>query len=52
MDIIRYKISPNSGATLRKMDRHTEAHIIQMAYAPIPEGDSHWTLRLLEEKLC
>ncbi|MEY8396735.1 helix-turn-helix domain-containing protein [Lachnospiraceae bacterium 45-P1] len=49
-DIIRYNISPNSSAALRKVDGRAEAHIIQVAYGPAPEGHSRWTLRLLEEK--
>ena len=49
-DIIRYNISPNSSAALRKVDGRAEAHIIQMACSPAPEGHSRWTLRLLEEK--
>lgn len=49
-DIVRYKISPNSGAALRKMDGRTEARIIQMTCGPVPEGHSRWTLRLLKEK--
>ncbi len=50
-DIIRYNISPNSSAALRKMDGRAEAHVIQMACGPAPEGHSRWTLRLLEEKV-
>lgn len=50
-DIIRYNISPNSSAALRKVDGRTEAHIIQMAYGPVLDGHSHWTLGLLEEKV-
>lgn len=49
-DIIRYNISPNSSAVLRKIDGRTEAYIIQMACGPAPEGHSRWTIRLLEEK--
>ena len=49
-DIIRYNISPNSSAALRKVDGRAEAHPIQMACSPAPEGHSRWTLRLLEEK--
>lgn len=49
-DIIRYNISPNSSAALRKVDGRAEAHIIQMACSPAPEGHSRWTIRLLEEK--
>ena len=43
-------ISPNSSAALRKADGRTEAHLIQIACGPAPEGHSRWTLRLLEEK--
>lgn len=50
-DIIRYNISPNSSAALRKVDGRTEAYIIQMACGPVPDGHSRWTLRLLEEKV-
>ena len=49
-EIIRYNISPNSSAALRKVDGRAEAHIIQMACSPAPEGHSRWTLQLLEEK--
>ena len=49
-DIVRYNISPNSSAALRKVDGRAEARIIQMACSPAPEGHSRWTLRLLEEK--
>lgn len=49
-DIIRYKISPNSSAALRKVDGRAEARIVQMACSPAPEGHSRWTLQLLEEK--
>lgn len=49
--IIRYNISPNSNAALRKVDGRAEAHIIQLACSPAPEGHSRWTLRLLEEKV-
>lgn len=49
-DIIRYNISPNSSAALQKVDGRAEAHIIQMACSPAPEGHSRWTIRLLEEK--
>ena len=37
-DIIRYNISPNSSAALRKVDGRAEAHIIQMACSPAPRG--------------
>lgn len=48
--IIRYNISPNSAAALRKADGRTEAKLIQIACGPAPDGRSKWTLRLLEEK--
>ena len=49
-NIVRYNISPNSGAARRKLDGRTETRIIQMACGPVPEWHSRWTLRLLEEK--
>lgn len=49
-DIIRYNVSPSSSAALRKVDGRAEAHLIQMACSPAPEGHSRWTIRLLEEK--
>lgn len=48
--IIRYHISPNSAAALRKVDGRTEAKLIQIACGPAPDGRSRWTLHLLEEK--
>ena len=49
-NIVKYNISPNSSAALRKADGRTEAHLIQIACGPAPEGHSRWTIRLLEEK--
>lgn len=49
-DIIKYNISPNSSAALRKADGRTEAHLVQIACGPAPKGHSRWTIRLLEEK--
>ena len=49
-DIVKYNISPNSSAALRKADGRTEAHLIQIACGPAPEGHSRWTIRLLEEQ--
>lgn len=48
--IIRYHISPNSAASLRKADGRAEAKLIQIACGPAPDGHSRWTLKLLEEK--
>ncbi len=50
IDIVKYNISPNSSAALRKADGRAEVHLIQIACGPAPEGHSRWTLRLLEEK--
>lgn len=49
-DIVKYNISPNSSAALRKADGRMKVHLIQIACSPVPEGRSRWTLRLLEEK--
>ncbi len=48
--IVKYNISPNSSVALRKADGRAEAHLIQIACSPAPDGHSRWTLRLLEEK--
>ena len=48
--IIRYNISPNSAAALRKAGGRAKAKLIQIACGPAPDGHSRWTLRLLEEK--
>ena len=48
--VIKYNISPNSSAALRKTDGRSEAKLIQIACGPAPQGHSRWTLRLLEEK--
>ena len=48
--VIRYNISPNSAAALRKTDGRAEAKLIQIACGPAPDGHSRWTLQLLEEK--
>lgn len=48
--IIRYNISPNSAAALRKADGRAEAKLVQIACGPAPDGHSRWTLKLLEEK--
>lgn len=49
-EVIRYHISPNSSAALRKADGRTEARLIQIACGPVPEGHARWTIRLLEER--
>jgi transposase len=35
----------------RKLDGKVEAHLIALACSPAPEGQAHWTLRLLADKL-
>ena len=40
----------NSDNARRKLDGRAEAHIIEIACSPAPEGHSRWTLRLLEEQ--
>ncbi len=35
----------------RKLDGSGEAHLIALACSPPPEGRSHWSLRLLSERL-
>ncbi len=49
-NIVRYNISPNSAASLRKADGRAEAKLIQIVCGSAPNGHSRWTLKLLEEK--
>jgi transposase len=35
----------------RKLDGQAEAHLIALACGPAPEGQAHWTLRLLADRL-
>lgn len=42
--------SVNSDNARRKLDGRAEAKLIEIACGPAPEGNSRWTLRLLEEK--
>ena len=48
--VTEYKRSINSSNARRKVDGRAEAHIIELACSPVPEGHSRWTIRLLEEK--
>jgi transposase len=48
--VIAIKRSVNSDNAKRKMDGRAEAKIIEIACGPAPEGNSRWTLRLLEDK--
>jgi transposase len=40
-----------TGPRPRKLDGSQEARLIALACSPPPEGKSHWTLRLLAERL-
>jgi len=48
--VVEFKRNVNSDNARRKVDGRTEAHLIELACGPIPEGHSRWTIRLLEEK--
>ena len=41
----------NSNNARRKVDGRIEAHLVQIACSPAPEGHSRWTIRLLEDEL-
>lgn len=45
-----FKRNINSDNARRVLDGRAEAHIIEMACGPVPEGHSRWTLRLLEKE--
>lgn len=49
--LLKLKRNVNSNQARRKVDGRAEAHIIEIACGPAPEGHSRWTLRLLEEQL-
>jgi transposase len=42
---------PTTRSYERKRDGKAEAHLIALACGPAPEGQAHWTLRLLADKL-
>ncbi len=48
--ITTLKRNVNSDNARRKLDGRAEAHLIEIACTPAPEGHSRWTLRLLEEQ--
>lgn len=48
--VITIKRNINSDNSMRKLDGRAEAHLIEIACSPAPEGHSRWTLRLLEEE--
>ena len=35
----------------RKVDERVEAHLIALAYSPVPDGHDHWTMRALAGKV-
>lgn len=47
---VSLKRNVNSDNARRKLDGRAEAHLIEIACTPAPEGHSRWTLRLLEEQ--
>lgn len=49
--VLKIKRNINSDNARRKVDGRTEAHIIEIACGPVPEGHSRWTIRLLEEQM-
>ena len=49
--LTKLKRNVNSDNARRKIDGRAEAHIIELACSPAPEGHSRWTLRLLEDEL-
>ncbi len=48
--IISLKRNVNLDNARRKLDGRAEAHLIEIACSPAPEGHARWTLRLLEEQ--
>ena len=48
--VITLKRNINSDNAKRKVDGRMEAHIIQVATGPAPDGQSRWTLKLLEKQ--
>jgi len=44
------KRSVNSDNARRKLDGRAEAHLVEIACSPAPEGHTRWTLRLLEKE--
>ncbi len=48
-EALSYNRSVNSDNAKRKVDRHAEARIIELATSAPPEGHANWTLVLLEE---
>lgn len=51
VSVITLKRSANSDQARRKVDGRAEAMIIATACAPVPEGHSRWTVRLLEDHM-
>lgn len=48
--VLQYRHSVNSDLARRKLDGRAEAHIIELACGPVPQGHFRWNIRLLEEQ--
>lgn len=48
--VTEFKRSINSDNARRKVDGRVEARLIELASGPVPEGNSRWTIRLLEKE--
>jgi len=48
--ITTLKRNVNSDNARRKLDGRAEAHLVEIACSPAPEGHARWTLRLLEKE--
>ena len=48
--VIEFKRNINSDNARRKVDGRAEARLIELACAPVPDGHSRWTIRLLEKE--
>lgn len=49
--VLKLRRNINSDQARRKVDGRTEACLIKIACGPVPEGNSRWTIRLLEEQM-
>ena len=48
--VTEFKRNINSDNARRKVDGRAKARLIELAYGPVPEGHSRWTIRLLEKQ--
>jgi hypothetical protein len=49
-EVLTFKRGEGSNHSHQKIDGEAEAKIIKLACGPVPEGYSHWSLRLLEQE--